>query len=182
VVEGPEVTAPLFAVTEPGARGPSKNRIDPYLSFEANPKHMAFLGFGAPDVQGMANKTDVKGLIKALRYKDAAVRAKAAGHLGAFHAPRAVEPLIAALRDPDAEVRMSAAIALGKIGDARAVTPLLASLREDTTAVRVEAARALGLIGDPRAIEPLRAAFRDEPSLRETADEALRRLGLEHKG
>lgn len=148
--------------------------------------------FGPPNVEKMKARGNVKGLIRALRYrKDAKVREAAAEALEKIGDPRAVEPLIAALRDnvwvrraaaealvkigapavepliaalgdKDSDIREAAAEVLGAIGDTRAVEPLIAALRDWDKDVREAAAVALGKIGDPRAVEPLIAALRDE--------------------
>ena len=132
--------------------------------------------FGAPDVNKLAAKRDVKGLNKALAYKkDADVRRDAAFRLEKIRDPRAVEPLIGALADKQWEVRMYAADALGEIGDPRAVEPLIGALNHDAE-VRGHAAHALGKIGDA-AVEPLLDALADNSWSREAAADALGSIG-----
>ena len=93
--------------------------------------------FGPPNVEKLKGKRDLKGLIKALRYKrDGGVRSSAAEALGEIGDARAVEPLCAALRDKDVDVREAAAEALGKIGDARAAVPLRSALGDEDSDVR----------------------------------------------
>ena len=73
------------------------------------------MGFFKPNVEKLADKKDVEGLIKALKYKDEYVRWFAAVALGKIGNAKAVEPLIQALQDEDEIVRERAALALGEI-------------------------------------------------------------------
>ena len=77
--------------------------------------------FGPPNVDKMAAKRNVEGLIKALGYRK------------------------------DASVRNAAADALRRIGDARAVEPFSAALKGFVTLVREAAAKALELIKTAQA-------------------------------
>ena len=131
-----------------------------------------------PKVETLKARKDIKGLIKALRYrKDKGVRASAAEALVKIGAP-AVEPLIAALKDKDSDVRYAAAKALGEIKDPRAVEPLIAALKDESSSVRRAAAEALGKIGDPRAVEPLIAVPKDYYSgVRYAVTKALVKIG-----
>jgi HEAT repeat protein len=73
---------------------------------------------GPPDVGMLLARRDVKGLIKALRYRrSAVVRRDAARGLGHLGDARAVKRLIAALRDVDPEVQAAAVEALGHLGE-----------------------------------------------------------------
>ena len=134
-----------------------------------------------PKVETLKARKDIKGLIKALRYrKDEGVRQAAAEVLGKIGDPRAVEPLIAALKDAEWIVREAAAKALGKIGDTRAVEPLIAALKDQNSWARAAAAESLGKIGDPRAVELLIATLKDKDSgVRKAAAKALDHLGWE---
>lgn len=67
-----------------------------------------------PNVDELKKKKDVEGLLKALRYKEASVRAEAAESLGQIGDKRAVEPLIQALEDEDTKGKAMGA--LRKIG------------------------------------------------------------------
>ncbi len=71
----------------------------------------------------------VNALLTALHDAVPAVRAVAAGALGALQDRRAVDALCEALTDADRETEVNAAFALGEIGDARALTPLLRQTR-----------------------------------------------------
>ncbi len=157
-----------------------------------------------PNVQKMREKKDVRGLIKALGYKDPEVRAMACRALGNLGDKSAVEPLVAALKDKDEQVRRDAAAALGWLGDPRAADALLAvlpeksmfsaaaqslarlkeprlfdrliaALQDDTVCSPV--ANALGELGDPRAVEPLiDLLHRQDAQIRRSAAFALLKL------
>ena len=168
---------------------------------------MGILGklFGPPDVQKLALKRDVEGLVKilghekvgweaaraleelrdsraidpliaALSDQDSKVRERAAELLGKMQDPRAIQPLIAALSDEEWLVRSKVNSALEKLAD-KAVDPLLAALANPNSLVREGAARALGNLSDPRAVEPLIAALKDEYDVRKRAAYSLGRLG-----
>ena len=157
-----------------------------------------------PKVETLKARKDIKGLIKALRYrKDEGVRQVAARALGEIKDPRAVEPLSAALKDAEWRVRLAAAEALGEIKDPRAVEPLSAALKDAEWVVCIAAAQALDHLGwEPAqdeiagwywmakrdwdkcvalgsfAVEPLIAALKDtDEEVRRAAAEALDRLG-----
>jgi DNA-directed RNA polymerase subunit RPC12/RpoP len=101
-----------------------------------------------PNIDELAAKKDVKGLIKALEYqKDQNVRRAAAEELGDIGDARAVEPLIIALKDKYENVRSFAAEALGKIGDARAIEPLDIASVDKNERVSQKAYEAWGMIG-----------------------------------
>lgn len=104
----------------------------------------------------------VRGLIEALRDREAPVREQAAWALGAIDQREASEPLIAALKDTDARVRRQAAWALGVLDDSRAARPLIDALRDQDAPVREQAAWALGVIDRQEAVTPLIAALKDE--------------------
>src|SRR3990170_6767169 len=87
------------------------------------------MGLFRPNVQEMLEKTDVPGLIKALKNRASDVRYEAAWALGQTADARAVDPLGAALKDGDWDVRKTAAFALGHIRDARVIEPLSAALK-----------------------------------------------------
>lgn len=131
-----------------------------------------------PNIEKMKAKKDVKGLLKALQYKEASVRAEAAKSLAEIGDERAVEPLIHALKDEDWMVVGEAASALAAIGDTRAVEPLIQALKTEELMVRGVAALALGYIEDKRAVEPLILALKDEDwRVREEAASALKNIG-----
>jgi HEAT repeat protein len=107
--------------------------------------------FGPPDIQQMAAKRDVQGLIKALSFKDAAIRTAAADALAPIKDPLAVEPLVGLLADDDANVRRAAIRALAARGGSHVVEPLVASLDDRDAEARNAAAQAVykRLLTDP---------------------------------
>jgi hypothetical protein len=157
--------------------------------------------FGPPDVDKLAAKGKVDGLIKALAHEDPKVREQAARALGDIGDPRATEPLIAATRDEKRQVADSAMWALGGVDDLRAVEalvplacegkeraawalgrigapavePLLAALDRGSLYARKRMIRQLGKIGDVRAVEPLIAMLGDRNA--SDARDALVELG-----
>ncbi len=103
--------------------------------------------FGPPNVKKMKERSNIKGLIKALDYKkEYGVRKAAAGALGQIGDARAVEPLITALKDEDGYVRGAATLALGQIGGP-AAEPLITALKDKHAYVRGYAAEALDKLG-----------------------------------
>jgi HEAT repeat protein len=133
---------------------------------------------GKPDVDKMMTKKDIKGLIKALKYKESDVQKLAALYLGEIGDARAVVHLIEALKDKDMGVRCSAADALGKIGDVRAVEHLIEALKDEDEHMREWAAVGLGGIKDTRAVEPLIRGLKDKAwGVRLQAKKALDKLG-----
>lgn len=128
--------------------------------------------YPVPDVAQMEIEADVKGLIKALRYKnDKQPRIEAAQALGLLADTQAIEPLILAL--DDLLVRDTAAAALCRFG-AGAVPALIDALKNPSESIRLFAAQCLGRIGDTRAIEPLiSCAEHETPQMRKAAIEAL---------
>lgn len=120
-----------------------------------------FNGLFKPNVEKLAAKKDVEGLIKALKHKEASVQVAADYALEEIEDASAVEPLLQALKDEDEHVRWRAVERLGFIGDKRALDPLILALKDKEKNVRYVAARALGEIGDKRAVESLIEAFRD---------------------
>lgn len=112
--------------------------------------------FGPPDVEKLAKRRDVNGLIKALNYKDsAAIRGKAAQMLWALGGPEVIGPLINALGDVDAQVRRKVAGAFHHLKDERAIEPLIALLKDEDDIVRHFATIALADCKDVRIVKPI---------------------------
>ncbi len=129
----------------------------------------------------LKEKNDLKGLLKALEYRDLDIRNKAAIALGEMGDERAVEPLVATLNDENIHVRNNAAKALEKIGKP-SVKTLLKALKSDKKSIRSTAAKTLGNIGDIRALEPLKDLLKDkEAVVRNNAAIALEEMGYERK-
>jgi len=104
-----------------------------------------------PDIDKLKANRDVKGLIKALKYKkgsgvyrDNEIRRDAAWALGGLGDPRAVQPLIKLLNATD--TAYLAISALDELGDARAFKPVLAILKNvhRSSTIRGKAAWMLG--------------------------------------
>jgi len=112
--------------------------------------------FVKPDVKKLEEKGDVKGLIKALKYKgDAYVRWKAAKTLGKWKEERAIKGLAELLQDSHWHVRRNAVEALGNIGNKICVKEVEKLLDDENPYVRAEAATALGKIKDINSVEVL---------------------------
>jgi HEAT repeat protein len=86
---------------------------------------MSPFGLGKPDIEKMKAKGNIRGLIKALDYKnESKIRVRAAEALGQIADISAVDALIVALKDSDEAMRNSVAEALGAIGDTKSVDAL----------------------------------------------------------
>lgn len=119
--------------------------------------------FGPPDIPKLQRTRNVKGLIRALRHRDTAIREDAADALGDLKDGRAVMPLIAALNDAGDFVREAAVEALGEMIDYRAVEPLISALKDRKKNVRRAAVEVLGRspYGEDQAAVPLSEALSD---------------------
>jgi HEAT repeat protein len=104
-------------------------------------------GMDKPDVDKMMAKKDIKGLIKALKYRESDVQKLAALYLGEIRDSRAVEHLIKALKDKDKSMRQWAAVGLGGIKDERVVEPLIQGLKDKAWDVRLQVKKALDKLG-----------------------------------
>ena len=109
--------------------------------------------FGSPNIPQLEAKRDVQGLIKALAFKDPAIRMAAADALAPLKDPHAVEPLAGLLRTSIADVRRAAVAALAARGGFRVVEPLVSALEDRDPDVRATAATAVyrRLMTDPDA-------------------------------
>jgi HEAT repeat protein len=146
----------------------------------------------------MEAKRDIQGLIKALSYKDAAIRRAAAEALTPMKDPTAAESIVALLGDENAGVRRAAVAALSARGGARVVDPLVSALGDADSDVRAAAstavyrrlmtdadtearratAAALGRIRDNNAVEPLVKGVMDpDETVRITVIKALQSIG-----
>jgi len=98
----------------------------------------------AESVRGQDSE-DCAGLIRALRARDSAQRAEAAGRLAAV-GRAAIPALRQALSDPDPLVRIEAARSLGRIGAVDALESLAKCLLDPQSDVRLSAATAMRAI------------------------------------
>ena len=107
--------------------------------------------FGPPNIAQLEAKRDTQGLIKALGFKDAAIRMAAADALAPLKDPMAVEPLVGLLGDEHPGVRRAAVAALSARGGFRVVEPLVSALEDRDPEVRATARTAVyrRLMTDP---------------------------------
>lgn len=104
----------------------------------------------------LQERRDGAALIRALRSREPAVRARAAFALGSVQDKAAVPSLERLLNDGHAEVRADAAFALGQAGDSAATPALIRALgRERDRTVRHELLAALGKVGAASALPRL---------------------------
>jgi HEAT repeat protein len=116
--------------------------------------------------------------IRALRDKEAEVRAAAALALAAHPHESAAAALVPALSDEDNLVAVMAVHALSKIGEA-AVPPLLAAYASAVPRGRIHIMRALAELRDPRSIRLMMDSLEeDSAALQYWAQVGLERLGL----
>lgn len=109
-----------------------------------------------PDVKKLEESRNVKGLIKALKYKgDAYVRWKAAKILGKWKEERAIKGLVELLNDPHWHVRRNAVEALGNIGSKTSVKEIEKLLSDENPYVRASAASSLAKIKDINSVNEL---------------------------
>src|SRR5450830_516719 len=154
--------------------------------------------FGPPNIPQLEAKGDTQGLIKALAYKDAAIRIAAAEALAPLKDLLAVEPLVGLLKDDNVGVRRASVAALAARGGGRVVEPLVTALKDPDPDVRAVAAKAvyrrlmtdpdqdtrrataaaLGRIRATDAVEPLAKAVMDaDEDVRLAAIRALQAIG-----
>jgi HEAT repeat protein len=154
--------------------------------------------FGPPDIRQLEAKRDTQGLIKALAFKDPAIRKAAVEALAPLKDPSAVEPLAGLLKDDNPGVRRAAVAALAARGGSRVVEPLIGALADFDADIRSAAATAvyrrlmtdpdaearratsaaLGRIRDPNAVESLSKAVMDsDDTVRVAAIKALQAIG-----
>jgi HEAT repeat protein len=132
-----------------------------------------------PNVDELAAKKDVKGLIEALEHKEPRVREQAALALGEIGHASSVEPLLRAKKDKESIVRTAAIMALAKITQEEKpdIRRLLEALKHEEPSVREQAIRTLGEMGRPEAIMPITLALKDKDSLvRVAAAEAMGKI------
>lgn len=169
---------------------------------------MGFLGFGRPDVERLAARGDIEGLVRAAKYKkdpELAEQARQAledelGFLVASLGSRnirhlvlsreavrligqpAVDLLLDVLVKGDTTRRCDAAVALGEIGLPSAVPGLQKALRDDNAVLRICCVRALAEIDDPKARSLVERARRDrDEQVRRQAEKALAKVEKRQK-
>jgi hypothetical protein len=114
-----------------------------------------------PDIEGMKQRNDIRGLIRLLGNRNFTVQWQAAAALGTMgQAP--IDQLVRELHHPDRNVRLGIIEALGDIRAPAAVPALIALLESDRRAeIRWAITLALGEIGDQEAVPSLGRALRD---------------------
>lgn len=138
------------------------------------------MGIFKPNIEKLAAKKNIKGLIMALKHNDKDIRLSAIEALGKIRDSRAIDPLIQTLSQHEGlEIYKNAVETLVKIGEP-AFNSLINALRDNDFSIRMYAAEALGLMGDTRAVEPLIHALKDKVELvRGNAVSALGEIGNE---
>ena len=138
------------------------------------------MGIFKPNIEKLAAKKNVKGLIKALKYDDKDIRLSAIEALGKIRDSSAIEPLIQMLGQHQGhKIYRNAVLALANMGEP-AFKALLNALKDNDFSIRMNAAEALGLMRDRRAVEPLIHALKDTvESVRGEAVTALGGIGSE---
>jgi hypothetical protein len=131
-----------------------------------------------PDVEGLRQKKDIRGLTRLLQHPDLTVQWQAAEALGTL-GPESVDHLFRGLYEHGLAGRLGAIEALADIKDRRAVDPLInLLLRDENSEIRWACALALGEIGDPRAVDALcKAVTERDKYVRFGSAVALRQLG-----
>jgi len=136
--------------------------------------------FIRPNIARLRQRRDIRGLLRALERRDAAVRREAADALAAIADPAATKALCGLGDDPDSGVCSVARSALDRIAARHGATSLIAALDCDEEPwVQEEAASALGRLGDEQAVGPLGRMLqraRDADAQR-AAVEALGQIG-----
>ncbi|MDD1653107.1 MAG: HEAT repeat domain-containing protein [Methanomicrobiales archaeon] len=130
-----------------------------------------------PDVDALAGRRDIDGLVRALGHRDTEIQLRAARALGTM-GTEAVDTLIRALETDDRDLRLGVITAMGEIRDPAVLDPLLPLLHDRSNEVRWAAALALGQLGDPEAVPLLVRSLRDpDRYVRYGAAIALGQLG-----
>jgi HEAT repeat protein len=131
-----------------------------------------------PDIEGLRQKKDIRGLTRLLQHPNFTVQWQAAEALGTL-GPEAVDHLFRGLYEHNLAGRLGAIEALADIKDRRAVDPLINLLsRDHNNEIRWASALALGEIGDPRATEALlQGIIEPDKYVRFGSAVALRQLG-----
>jgi HEAT repeat protein len=139
------------------------------------------VSFLRPDIEKLATRRNVSGLIRALGHSDSSIQYGAVDALTTI-GTQAIPELLRALRSSNREVRKGGAVVLGWIGDPGTVGPLLALLHADSDLhVLGGVIFALGRLRDPQAVNSLCGLLRhSDPVVRRQAASALGRIGDAH--
>ena len=132
-----------------------------------------------PNVEELAEKRDVNGLIEALEHKEPRVREQAALALGQIGHASSIAALLTAQKDKDSRVQKAAMLALARVsfGAKPDIERLLEALKHEEPSVREQAIRTLGEMGQLHGLKPVGLALQDEdPLVRAAAAEALGKI------
>jgi len=122
-------------------------------------------------------------LQKALKDKEANVRASAAAALANYGKPEVAKTLLTMLQDTNSTIRAAAATGLSGCPYPEVYPALIRMLRDDDFFTRLCAARSLGRLGDAQALEPLLEMLHDtNASVRLNTARALADLGQKGVG
>jgi HEAT repeat protein len=113
-----------------------------------------------PDIESLTRKKNIRGLIRALRFRDVDIQLDAAKALGSL-GPDAIGDLLTALKIRDKTIKLGIIGALAEIRSPETIGPLIATLSDENDEVRWQAALALGEIGDPAATTALKSILSD---------------------
>jgi HEAT repeat protein len=135
--------------------------------------------FGPPDIEGLKKTGNIRGLSRALRNKNTAVRLRAVRALSSLANQEVLGALVLALNDGEADIRLLACQSLGRLGDKRALSDLIGLLHDKSTEVEIAACEALAKLGSREAVKPIleiNTTYVCEETLK-AATSALQELG-----
>ncbi len=122
-------------------------------------------------------------LQKALKDKEANVRASSAAALANYGKPEVAKTLLTLLQDTNSTIRAAASTGLSGCPYPEVLPALIRMLRDDDFFTRLCAARSLGRLGDAQALEPLLEMLHDtNASVRLNTARALADLGQRGAG
>jgi hypothetical protein len=108
--------------------------------------------FGPPNISQLKAKRNLKGLRKALRYKDWKIRKEAASVFCEWNEPEGVAFLKGNLSNPESTIALEAAACLADFGDKSGLQVLIHSLKQNPS---VGVAEKLGKLKDSEATDAL---------------------------
>jgi HEAT repeat protein len=131
---------------------------------------------GPPDIGKLKSKRNFKGLAKALRDDDPAIRAQAAQAIGELKDVEAVPPVVDAIEGQDEQVIQAGTEALRPLGDAaHLMLTVLAVHKRASTQQRLVAVDILARLGRRDMLEELTET--DFPEVSERARQELQARG-----
>ncbi|MCK4613702.1 MAG: HEAT repeat domain-containing protein [Thermoplasmata archaeon] len=131
-----------------------------------------------PNVQKLAFRNDIEGLIRAAQHRDPEIRRSAISALAGCRGPSVLSTLLRSLRDENRSVRLECIRALGKLKDPSSVQPLEWAVKDPDPFVRLNVIRALGEIGGSEVVHSLILCMADpDRGVRVKAVETVLSLG-----